>query len=296
MRPARYAWGAALACALIFASSAAAAPANDLFANAQVLSGGSGSVTGSTVGATREQGEPLIVGNAGGASIWFSWTAPAAGSVSVDTVGSSFDTLLGVYTGSSVAGLSLVGANDDIGGGVYQSRVSFTAAVGVTYRFVVDGYHSNANGTTATGSVVLNWAQSGSPPPPPPPGGPANDLFANAQVLSGGSGSVTGSTVGATREQGEPLIVGNAGGASIWFSWTAPAAGSVSVDTVGSSFDTLLGVYTGSSVAGLSLVGANDDIGGGVYQSRVSFTAAVGVTYRFVVDGYHSNANGTTAT
>ena len=33
---------------------------------------------------------------------------------------------------------------------------------------------------------------------------PANDDFANAQGLSGGSASVTGTTVGATKESGEP--------------------------------------------------------------------------------------------
>src|SRR5207248_5298457 len=40
---------------------------------------------------------------------------------------------------------------------------------------------------------------------------PANDNFANAQGLSGGSASVTGTSVNATKEAGEPNHAGNAG-------------------------------------------------------------------------------------
>ena len=41
--------------------------------------------------------------------MWYSWTAPADGSYSFTTEGSDFDSLLGVYTGTSVDGLTLVG-------------------------------------------------------------------------------------------------------------------------------------------------------------------------------------------
>src|SRR5207248_9187787 len=110
------------------------------------------------------------------------------------------------------------------------------------------------------------------------------DLFANAQTLSGASGTVSGTTVGMTKEAGEPNHAGNAGGHSIWYAWTAPAAGSVTVDTIGSSFDTLLAAYTGSSVSALTTIASNDDASG--TQSRITFTAAAGTTYRIAVDGY----------
>jgi len=48
------------------------------------------------VNATKEPGEPAHAGNDGGASIWYSWTAPSTGNVTITTEGSSFDTLLGV--------------------------------------------------------------------------------------------------------------------------------------------------------------------------------------------------------
>ena len=83
---------------------------------------------------------------------------------------------------------------------------------------------------------------------------PANDNFSAAQTISGTQGTVTGTNVRATKETGEPNHAGNAGGASIWYNWTAPANGSVTIDTVGGTIDSLLAVYTGSSVNALTSV------------------------------------------
>src|SRR5260370_25810397 len=76
------------------ASSLRAAPVNDMFANATVLSGSAVTATGSNVGATKEVGEPPKAGNSGGASVWWVWTAPASGTVTISTLGSSFYTLM----------------------------------------------------------------------------------------------------------------------------------------------------------------------------------------------------------
>src|SRR5438094_461240 len=162
---------------LFAARLSAQAPANDLFVNAQSIGGASGRVTGSNVGATKESGEPSHAGNAGGRSVWYNWTAPDSGSVTIETVGSSFDTLLAVYTGSSVSTLTRVASNDDIdyASRNLQSRVTFTAVGGTLYRIAVDGYGG------ASGNVSLNWGQASSVPPPPA----ANDAFANAQSISG---------------------------------------------------------------------------------------------------------------
>src|SRR5512135_1680398 len=78
----------------------------------------------------------------------------------------------------------------------------------------------------------------------PPADGPANDNLASAQVLDGPMGNVTGSNVGATKEDWEPDHAGVTGGASVWFSWTAPADDDMVFDTDGSDFDTVLAVYT----------------------------------------------------
>src|SRR5919201_4813584 len=74
------------AAAALVAGSGAAAPTNDNFASAQAISGSSGSVTGSNVGATQETGEPLQ-GRSGGPTLLFSWTAPPARAPPFDTMG-----------------------------------------------------------------------------------------------------------------------------------------------------------------------------------------------------------------
>ncbi len=131
--------------------------ANDTFANAVVIGGASGSVEGSNAGATKEAGEPAHAGNAGGASLWYRWTAPTTGIATFTTCGSGFDTLLAAYTGSSVGALTEAASNDDSWFGcptpfATQSRIQFLAVGGSTYHLAVDGFNA------ATGDVVLDWS------------------------------------------------------------------------------------------------------------------------------------------
>ncbi len=323
---------------------------NDDFANATVVSGASGTITGNNAGATREPNEPNIAGNPGGASIWYEWTPASAGPVTFTTFGSSFDTLLGVYTGSDVAGLTLVASNDDFGNTV-TSSVTFNAQLGVHYHIAVDGFNA------ATGIVVLNWAKNSSlptvtniSPTSGPPGttvfitggnftgvtsvaigtvaldytvvsdaeitavispsvasgpifvgnllgavsspeaftvtpAPANDAFANRIQLDGSEVRVTGGNVGASKEPNEPNIAGNPGGASVWWTWTPSASGEYAVSTLGSNFDTVLGVFTGSSVDALTPIAENDDDPAGGVTSYLTFSATAGTAYQIAVDG-----------
>ena len=244
-------------------------PWNDRFADAFVLTGAVGSVSGLNVGATKEPGEPSHAGNAGGHSIWYRWTAPATRRFRFDTLGSDFNTLLAVYIGSSVNGLTAIASNDNATSTTTSSAVAFNATAGTTYSIVVDG-----NGG-ATGTFYLSWYNW-------------NDNFADALVLNGSTGDVSGSNVGATREASEPTHPDNAGGASVWYRWTAPASGTVTFDTEASGIDSLLAVYTGAAFGSLTLIDSNDDLdfAGGIYTSRVIFNATAGTTYRIAVDGY----------
>lgn len=334
-------------------------PANNDFANAQQVAGGSGSITGTTMGATREQDEPLHAGNGGGRSIWYRWTAPASGAYRFDTIGSGFDTLLAVYTGSNLGQLTLVTANDDIVTGVTtNSTVTFIATAGATYRVAIDGWSApDQSREPSAGPVTLNWAAATVSPAiggfAPTSGAPGtsvvisganfagatkvefgavpaefmidsatqitatvpagagsaaisvstpagrvsstaqftttaainNNLFANALMLTPAAGRTNSSNVNATKETGEPNHAGAVGGRSVWFRWTAPASGVWSFETAGSDFDTLLAVYTGSGVATLAPVAANDD-SGGLFTSSASFSAFQGTTYFIAVDGY----------
>ena len=129
-------------------------PENDPFASATTITGWVW-VRATNVDATKETGEPDHAGNAGGASVWWNWTASADGAVQIDTIGSSFNTTLGVYTGTDVWALTLV-ASDDDNGGSGASKLTFDAVAGTTYRIAVDGY----DGQTGTVALKINPAAS----------------------------------------------------------------------------------------------------------------------------------------
>ncbi len=335
-------------------------PANDAFSNRSALGGYSNTVAAANSFATTEPGEPEHAGNAGGSSVWWSWTAPTNGMVTISTLGSSFDTLVGVYTGAAVANLSLVASNDDAGSRL-TGEVTFPAAAGTTYQIAVDGYDG------ATGSIVLAVQESSFAPPvftvqPQSqtgtigasaafsvvasgvgplgyqwlsnnvplagatnsilalnnlqPGdaanykamvtslhgsttssnavlsvvvGPPNDMFANRINIPGMTNTVAGNNVFATAEPGEPDHGESPGGSSVWWTWTAPAAGSVTVSTLGSTFNTLLAVYTGGAVSNLTLIANDNSYGGyrGYDESVIEFTATGAATYQIAVDGYN---------
>jgi len=254
----------------ILITYAGAAPPNNNFASAAVLTGSAAGSTGKTHLGTKEAGEPNHAGNAGGKSVWYRWTATATGPVTVSTEGSDFDTLLAVYTGTAVNGLAPVASNDDADVGILTSRLTFSATNGTIYRIAVDG----KDGVVGSLQIAINPA--------------VNDMFAAARVVTGTTGTLTGSSHGATIETGEPAHAGT-GGRSLWFNWTAPSAGEASFDTEGSSFDTVLAVYTGSSVGALTLIAADDDSSLG-NTSRVVFTAVAGATYRIALDGRNGAA------
>jgi subtilisin family serine protease len=339
-------------------------PDNDLFADRMVLAAGSTQTTGTNVFATTEVNEPRNPSASGGRSVWWSWTAGSGGEVTISTSGSDFDTTLAVYRGNDLAGLVLMGSNDDANG--LQSAVTFTANSGSTYQIQVDGYGSNQGNiqlnyptpggesgqipvilTQPTGRSVLvgdpftlsvvaagteplfyEWRRDGGSIPGSNapsysvaaalqedqgnysvrisnefgsitsnnafvsvnPIGlvPDNDNFANAALLSGSRGTVGGSTIRATGEISEPNHAdASTPLTSVWYRWTAPANGTLTVDTSGSDFDTTLAAYTGSSIESLVLIAANDDSSG--LQSAVNFVVTTGTTYRFAVDGFSSS-------
>lgn len=265
----------------IYLTKGAQAPANDSFANAKVLPNFSSlTSTGTNVGATKQAGEPAHAGNSGGKSVWYKWVAPATGSVTVSTAGSSFNTLLGIYKGGSVGALTTVASNDNATTSTTTSKATFAATLGTAYYIAVDGY----GGASGNISLALNEAP------------PVNDKFANAKLVTGASVALTGTNIAATRESGEPLIAGNAGGRSVWYKWVATGTGTVTITTSGSQFDTTLGVYKGSAVNALTLVGGNNNAGSGLTYSKVTFKATKGVTYRIAIDGFNGGGGAAAGT
>jgi len=240
---------------------------NDQFANRFQIPSAGGTVTGSNATATKESGEPNHGDATGGKSVWWTWTAPASGFVSVSLDGSSFDTTLGVYGGGAINSLTSI-AQDDESGAASCSRVIFNATGGTTYQIAVDGYLG------AAGNINLTVKP-----------GLLNDAFANRLQLIGSYDFVIGSNVGATWEANEPYHWQTTGEQSVWWKWQAPKSGVVTISTAGSNFDTILAAYTGTSMAGLILVANNDDYGAGV-TSQITFNATAGTMYQIAVDGY----------
>ncbi|NCA81889.1 MAG: carboxypeptidase regulatory-like domain-containing protein, partial [Opitutae bacterium] len=128
--------------------SAWAAPPNDSFSNPTIVSGFPATATGSNVDASLQVNESLpdAWDGDGEASVWFGWTAPASGSVRIDTFGSDFDTMLAVWTGTAVDALILLAENDQYDGD--QSAVFVSVTAGTTYRIGVYGW-LNAQGVIA---------------------------------------------------------------------------------------------------------------------------------------------------
>ena len=134
-------------------------PGNDDFSSATYIYGKSGSATGTTIGATSLSGEPLPSFRSSATNtVWWVWTAPSSGSVTFDTANTSFDTVMGVYTGSSIYDLFTIDQDDD-GGPDRTSSCTFEAETGVTYYIAISGY-----GNSNQGQVYLSWVLEDSRP------------------------------------------------------------------------------------------------------------------------------------
>ena len=235
------------------------APVNDDFANAFGLVLPS-QLAVDTNGASVETGEDNHGTAGSAASVWYQWTAPYSGNFAFAAQGADFDPVVAVYTGSSLAGLTRIAANDNAEPGNDAAGVAFDAVAGQTYYLAVAG----ANGDSGSGQLVLTAS-----------GAPANDNRANARVLSGAYGLISASNLYASKEAGEADHAGNAGGHSVWFSWSAPASGPTWFDANAGVLDAMIAIYDAQGM----LVTQGED-------ETVSFNAIAGTNYSIAVDGF----------
>jgi len=240
--------------------------ANDAFASAEQIPGSPFSFKSYNGCATKEAGEPNHAGNVGGHSTWYRGTALYNSVVRLDTAGSDFDTLLAVYTGNAVNALTVVATNDDASPSNHLSKLSFNAVAGTEYKIAVDGRDGGY------GQTILNINS------------PLNNAFNSCTSVSGLVGTITGYNIGATKELNEPDHDDNYGGHSVWYCWSPTNSGPYIFDTIGSDFDTTLGVYTGNAVDALTVIASDNDSGSNL-TSRVAFDAVAGATYHIAVDG-----------
>ena len=231
-----------------------------------------------TMEATRQTGEPMcdLIAN----TVWYRYTPTGNVTLNVNTTGSDFDTVLAVFKGPdsspTFGALTLIGCNDDVSPPGIDSQVVFAATAGTTYYFQAGGV---AGGS---GSLTFNLSVSAVTPP-------ANDNFFSAVTAAPLPYANSRSTAGAALEPAEQRPCGGQLGATVWYTHTPSASGTLTATTAGSGFDTVLAVYTGSSLATLTMLSCDDD-GGPGKTSQLTLTPS-GTTYYFQVGGF-DNATG----
>ena len=150
-------------------------PVNDNWASAIGLNLAPASVNGTNVNATIEPSEPDT--ETAGATVWWFYRAQGNGTLTVNTSGSDFDTMLHVYegfeSGSGLPGLTLVADDDDSGEGTL-SQVSFPVIGDKYYEIRVGGFEADS------GSIVLNTSFV------PSGGTPAISISGNGQQIQAG--------------------------------------------------------------------------------------------------------------
>lgn len=197
------------------------------------------------------------------ASVWYQYTATRKKTVTYDTLGSDYDTLLSVWQGTRHP-LTEVACNDDNGNQI-QSLLSLSMKKGTTYYINVSGFRG------VSGNLVLNSRSVDSL---------NNDDLADAIEITPEadlSYSNAQNALNATDESKE--LVASCGAesqGSVWYQYTADKTQRVVFDTVSSDYNTILAVWAGSQHP-LKEIVCNDGDGGAA--SRVSVEITNGTTY-----------------
>ena len=252
-------------------------PTNDNFAGATNLASAlPTSINSSTVDSGWEAGEPAALGGASQSrSVWFTWTAPDDARIRVSvcditSVDGATNKAVIAYTGATLATLVEVAKV-----GVNQCAMDFLVAAGTTYRIAVSG--------TIKGEFLFTLGLKPAP-------APANDNFANAQVVGPALPiKIPGNNDFASSEPLEPKHggIGNSAFHSLWYSWTPAQSGTVRVRACNPDLQSELrvSIYTGATLATLAEVSKVPP-----YAPHCSVTADVvaGTEYSIAVDSQPS--------
>lgn len=116
-----------------------------------------------------------------------------------------------------------------------------------------------------------------------------NDAFANAYEITSVPAIFEVDIAGFGTEAGESAL-SSSYGHTAWWTWTPSESGFASVDTRDSGFDTILGVYIGTSLGNLVNISYSDDDSNFSPASLVSFSFFAGNTYYIQAGGYASSS------
>ncbi|MFN2195930.1 MAG: PKD domain-containing protein [Anaerolineales bacterium] len=195
-----------------------------------------------------------------GATVWYSYTASEPLALAINTSGSSYQTLIAVYTGVRGA----LNAQNCTNGTYLQQEVT----AGETYYIMIAAaptYPYPNPGDPILGGY-LNFSVEVIPPP-------GNDNFADAYSISPyyyDSGDNTSATFEA--EETLPYCANPSATKTVWYSFTPAQTDNFPVN-FWSNYDAFLGVYTGSELGNLSLVDC--------YYYNTTLVLQGGTTYYF---------------
>ena len=216
-------------------------------------------------------GDPV---NRGSADQGFQWQAQTAGDVIIDTIGSTFDTVL--YLADSCTETTSIECNDDYDNGVItprQSRIRVPVTSGQILNVVIDGFSR-----PAFGAAVANFTALGCADEPTTNISRALGPAVFTGMVAATSDDDLSSSCARSPEDGPDFVV----------AWEAPAAGTFTFSTEASTVDTVLYLRRSCDaddpVSGLGLeLGCNDDTPSSL-QSRVSASLNAGQVVLIVVE------------
>ena len=272
-------WFAGLLGATILGSptSAFAQPVNDNFASPTGITGTSFSDSVDVTLATTEFSDPAAgCGNGSRLrTVWYQYVAAGAATIVVDTSGSTYDTILSAYTPASLP--QSVACNDDAAGNTGTSKVAVHVDPG-TYYFMVSQFAPPVSGPPTLSLHAVVYTD------------PSYDSSQNAKVVNklGFTDSVANyeATTGANDPVPNCDSTDNPPKRTLWYSFTASASGTIIANTTGSTYDTVLAVYTGSPGSLTAVSNSCDDDVMSALSSQVSFTATNGTTYLVMVSAF----------
>jgi hypothetical protein len=140
-----------------------AAPSNDNFPGT-TISVNPYKDTVDTTTATEEPNDPLVPVQCNGRflakgrkTVWYTYTPGVNQPLTVDTLGSNYDTYIAIWTGTALNNLTYVACNDDIDVNL-QSKLTFTAQAGIAYHIEVAGYGGTVGNEQPNpgGNLVFN--------------------------------------------------------------------------------------------------------------------------------------------
>jgi hypothetical protein len=172
-------------------------------------------------------------------------------------------------------------ADDSFFSGAVEIQVNSEGQSGVLARYKIADAAQSGLGSGGGGSLVFGGKLPGLSPAP----------SLGSGVVIGYNGTQIFNTTNAIVDTNAPLVCGVAPGAAYWFSYQAPTNGTLTVDTTGSAFPTLLAgfTYTGTLTSYTNLIPVacdNNSTGTGTNTaSSIQFTTTNRDNYFIVVGG-----------